>query len=146
MRCNESCPIFNYKGEEHFCCKNTPYGNFFEERDYESALVELNFLRKVYLDFLENEIQEQYDELCMAKKAEAEEAKEEWVNITKELTAKVDMISKHQGYIKLYHNGYYVVYTQSNCRAEGLELVSSHCDYKVETKGGDFNVFKRIEK
>ena len=68
---------------------------------------------------------------------------EEWVNITSELVAKVSMMTKKQGYIKLYHDGAFVAYTESHHEFSGLRLTCSHLNYKIETEGGDFVVFKK---
>ena len=142
MSCNKSCPIQSYKGKEHTCCNDTPYGNFYEERDYESALVELNFLREVYLDFLENEMQRKLDELSMAMKAEAEEAKEEWVDITKEIEWRLHQSPCTRGYwIRGYYEGEPIVWLDN----DGINSFSSR-DTKVEKSDMSFNVLKRVEK
>lgn len=147
--CNKWCPIRYYNGGLHGGCCDTPYFTFTNHKTKENAKAELDFLCEVYLDFLENQIQEQLGELNRAIKEEtreAEEKKEEWVGVTEELTAKVYMITEHQGYIRLYHNGRYVAFTKSDHEIKGLELVLNHQDYKIETKGGDFTVFKRRER
>lgn len=135
--CNEYCPIRDYGTGNHAICCNTPYDTFHMNRTKENALAELNFLREVYIDYLE----EGEKDVCC--KEEEEKKKEEWVNVTKELTAEVDMISDKQGYLALSHNGLFMAYTSSRGEIEGLRLVSSHINYRIEAKGGDFSVFKR---
>lgn len=139
MSCNHSCPIRNYKDENHYCCVKTPYGNFYHNRTPENALVELNFLREVYIDFLEKN---------GMNKEKAEEAKcckeEEWEDVTRELTAEVCMIEP-RGYIVLSHDGIKIAYTKSHYKDEGLRFSLRHNDYKIETKGGDFNILRKKE-
>lgn len=140
--CNESCPIRGYKGEDHFACDETPCLTFFNNQTKENALVELNFLREVYLDFLENLIQEQCDELCMAMKAESEEAKKEWVDITKEIEWRLHQAPYTRGYwVRGYYKGEPIVWLDN----DGIDSFSSY-DTKIEKSDMSFNVIKRIEK
>lgn len=53
--CNNSCPVRNYKPGEHNSCIGTPYSDFFLNKIPANALAELNFLRKVYIWWMEKE-------------------------------------------------------------------------------------------
>lgn len=90
QKCNDSCPIKNYKGEDHWACCDTPYNTFFDHQTKENARVELTFLCEVFIDFLEDEIQDEAQDQTITLKGfweeleeeEAAEKKEEWVDVT----------------------------------------------------------------
>lgn len=91
QRCNESCPIRSYNEGYHYACSNTPYSAFTNYQTTENAQAELDFLREVYVDFLEKELKESIEHIkaCKASKAEAEEEKKpkepKWKDITNDL-------------------------------------------------------------
>jgi len=137
--CNESCPVKNYKGKSHPVCIDTPYHVFHRNRTKESALVELNFLREVYLDFLEDEIQEKVEELGKAIRVEIRE-KEECVDITKEIEWKLhtNSIYANSYWLRGYYKDKAIVWLD-NDGISGFGLA----DIKVEKEDMSFTVFKR---
>ena len=71
----KGCPIALYTKTGG--CKNTPYEKFELNKTPENALAELNFLRQVYIWFIEKG--------KYIKGLEQEEKKEEWVDVTDEI-------------------------------------------------------------
>jgi len=98
------CPITIYTGE--LDCKNTPFYTFSSNRNRENAIAELNFLRKVYIWWIEGEGKKNG---WMFIKVNKEEKKEEWVDVTNEILwekefsfvasscNRVSLIGKHNG-------------------------------------------------
>jgi len=102
--CHSSCPIRDYG--DHAVCRGTPYVAFAYDQTSENALAELNFLRKVYIWWIEGEGKKNG---WMFIKVNKEEKKEEWVDVTNEILwekefsfvasscNRVSLIGKHNG-------------------------------------------------
>ena len=123
QRCNDSCPIVNFNEEDHSTCFNTPYTRFYATRKREDALAELNFLRKVYIWWMEKE------------------KKEEWVDVVEELTAKV--YERVDGFaINLYHNDLNIAFIDG----DGIYIRTesgAYAIYKVEIKDETFRILRK---
>ncbi len=142
MHCNASCPIKFYEDEDHFACRNTPYRNFWKERDCESALVELNFLRKVYLDFLEDELQGKLDGLGMVIEREIIKEEEYPRDVTEELSFVINPFHPGGYFIDFYHEGTIVGFLGY----EGITISNADM-FKIEKEAyGDAFCIMRIEK
>ena len=70
--CSQLCPIKSHTKGGLDSCHATPYPKFFQDKTPENALAELNFLRKVYIWWIEEE-------------GKDVKGKEEWVDVSKEV-------------------------------------------------------------
>ena len=133
--CKEkACPIFLYTNERS--CIDTPYSEFDHEKTPANALAELNFLRKVYIWWMEGESKK--DWWTKVK----EEKKEEWVDVTKETTWKVGGVC-HDYWLEGLHDGKVVFLTAENTKID-LNEKSDEENYKVvETPTGAFRILKK---
>lgn len=126
QRCNSSCPIRNYRGGDHWGCVETPYNTFYNARTEENALVELEFLCEVYVDFLEDKVQGLLDEIGKGLKVEAEaEKKEEWVDVTESL---------HLSFHKHFSGGYDIHFSPKDDAKNWIGWIYS--DGRIELAGG----------
>ena len=136
--CSESkaCPIVLYtKGTN---CRNTPYINFHNDKTPANALPELNFLRKVYIWWVEKE---KDDWGIGVVRAREEEKKEEYENVTKEIRWEVESEFSERGSLVGTHNGVRVVVATNR----GIErFFDDRADsYKVEHDSHGHIVLKK---
>lgn len=134
--CHRYCPIRDY-GDHAVCC-NTPHDAFSTEKTPQNALVELNFLRKVYIWWIEKQGKDVYKQWLQDNK---EEKKEEWVDVAEELTAQVYV--KVGGFaVNIYHNDLNVAFIDGDgicIRSEGV----AYDKYKVSVQDEAFRILKK---
>lgn len=140
-KCNNSCPIKNYKDGYQSGCTNTPYGDFFRNKTPENALAELNFLRKVYIWWMEKEAKKILDKVAMCGK---EEKKEDWVDVT----AEVVWITKDYEHANLPHLLYGSHFNEKDIayiNDTGFHISYGQHEekYKVEQAGQTFRILKK---
>jgi len=132
------CPIGIYA--KRGSCNATPYWKFTEDKTPENALAELNFLRKVYIWWMEKEVNnilEKYgiDDL-------KEEKKEKWVDITKQIdwSVRADFEGKFCVFLMMDKDGLF-----GHMLANG-DFFFARGEYKVEHKLNDqyFRILKKI--
>jgi len=139
--CGQSCPIRPHTKEGLGSCSGTPYNDFFNDKTPANALAELNFLRKVYIWWMEEEEKDsKWEALTGYVK---EEKREEWVDVTGEITW---ITENYKGatlpYLLYgtYLNGDKMAYVNKG----GFQICSGHEDgYKVEQHGQTFRILKK---
>ncbi len=131
------CPVGIYV--KRGACDDTPFWKFTEDNTPANALAELNFLRKVYIWWMEEEEKDKKWEGLTGYTRK--EKKEEWADVAGELTAKVS--ERVDGFaVNLYHNDLNVafidgdgIYIRTESRAYAI--------YKVEIKDEAFCILKK---
>ena len=99
--CNKNvCPIGLYTKSS--ICEHTPYFTFQEDKTPANALAELNFLRKVYIWWMEKEVNKVFEKYGIDDLKE--EKKEEWEDVTKECLVAIKE-NRRGGYLEIYHKG-----------------------------------------
>jgi len=125
--CHKYCPIQLYG--PHHVCRNTPHDKFSGHNDSENALAELNFLRKVYVWWIEEE---------------EEEKKEEWVDYTHHISWETKDYPDAELPYLLYgtnYKGEEIVYVNEN----GKHICHNHeKEYRLEQSGETFRILKKI--
>ena len=122
--CHKYCPIQLYG--PHHVCRNTPHDKFSGHNDSENALAELNFLRKVYIWWMEKEGK-----------------KEEWVDVTDEIGWYVKPYSA--GTLNhLLHGINKEGKTVAYISESGFHLGhQEEEEYRLEQKGETFRILKK---
>ena len=141
--CNPSvCPVALYAKDS--VCDGTPYPEFRDNKTPANALAELNFLRKVYIWWMEKEVNnilEKYgiDDL-------KEEKKEEWEDVTEEIEWRLEDCGSGFHYL----GGYYKEERVVNADLSGIwiAMFPSDQDFKVEAdlpkELNNFRILKKI--
>lgn len=94
--CHKYCPIRSYGN--HAVCVGTPHDAFSNRNSAENALAELNFLRKVYIWWMEGNEEEDEKVMNVARGDVAmqwakKEKKEEWKDVTDKIEWELDEFS-----------------------------------------------------
>ena len=129
--CNNDCPIVEYSGER--VCVGTPFNDYHTDKTPENALAELNYLRKVYIWWIER-----------GKK----DKPQEWVDVTE---------SFHLLFHKHGSGGYDIHFSSKDDTEDWIgwiysdgriELSSEYEDeYKVEVVDDEtFKILKRSKE
>lgn len=140
--CSQLCPVRLY-GKKGYC-NGTPYKDFFRSRTPENALAELNFLRKVYIWWMEGELNKIFDKWgASVVRARKEWKKEEWVDVTDEIEWIAEDYPKQALPHMLYgthENGDRMGYISS----EGFGVCFGYEDkYRIEQSGQTFRYIKK---
>ena len=135
--CNRFCPIANYDGQDHEGCVGIPWHDFAYKRTPENALAELNFLRKVYIWWIEKE-----KPTGVVRK---EEKKEEWVDVTEEI--ELSLHAHYDGYCDIHFH------LKSDPQEKGIGYIYAdgnesfyNEDYKMERSGDSRMTFRILRK
>jgi len=132
-QCNSSCPIRHYQGEYHGGCVNTPYGVFYRQRTPENALAELNFLREVYMWWLEKEVDKIFEKYGIDDLKE--EKKEQWQDITDRVYC----------FLHRHVDDYDVHFSESTSEDVNEAIGWMYADGKVEVRN-EVKLIYKIEK
>jgi len=135
--CSQLCPVSLYGEKSH--CHGTPYSNFFHVRTTENALAELNFLRKVYIWWTEKGANKILDKVAMYGK---QEKKEEWVDVTNELSweFRKEAMGIGFGVLSMYYKQTLIGHL---CADGGFSFVDQR--FKKERSGVWFRILKKIK-
>ena len=130
--CHRYCPIRLYGDYE--VCRNTPHDAFLSGADNASevALAELNFLRKVYIWWMEKE-----KPTGVVRKEKKEWSA--WIDITENIEPKIHVHSDGTGVVRLYDGEHRFGYLEAkaNLCSEDKEK------YRVQTDGFYFRILKK---
>ena len=134
--CSQLCPVRLYT--ELTSCGGTPYGKFFHDKTPANALVELNFLRKVYIWWIEKEEILEIKGNKFYGNEMKEEKKEEWVDVTKNIKAKAHIYADGTALLRLYDDSYRFGYMEGQVRI----CTDDKAKYKA-ISGFDFRILKK---
>ncbi len=129
--CNNSCPIKDYGDANHSGCAETPYIAFFKDKTSANALAMLNFLRKVYIWWMEEKEKDKKWE-GLTGYVKEEKKKEEWVDVTEETQWKISGGAGRYwliGYCREPHSRY-----DAQFILDGKGIRLNHSDFSIEYK------------
>lgn len=148
-KCSEkNCPIFTFTDVSG--CDNTPYPTFVAQKTPANALAELNFLRKVYIWWMEKEANKILDKVAMYGKEE--EKKEEWEKLTnKDLVVLIKECGETFGcFLMITDNNELRINQKRKCyldKENCLHMEFYKLDnpkYKLKVENGNFRILKKI--
>lgn len=136
--CTEFCPIRLHTSKSF--CHGTPYTNFFRDKTPANALAELNFLRKVYIWWMEEgEKDKKWESLTGYKREIKEEKKEEWVDVTEEVDWRLHKLG-HTFWVRGYYKNEFIVWLDNDGISRQMQ---SLYEIKVKRDNMSFNVLKK---
>ncbi len=146
--CSQSCPIRLYT--ENVSCNGTPYTTFFSDKTPENALAELNFLRKVYIWWMEEKEKDKKWE-GLTGYVKEEKKKEEWHDIpTENLVVEIKDCGKSLGcYFVITDNDELRIIAKRECYIDKenhlhMKFNESYSSkYNVIVENGNFRILRK---
>ena len=124
-------------------CKHTPYIEFDKDRTPANALAELNFLRNVYIWWMEKEANKILDKVGSGVLgARKEEKKEEWVDVTEEIEWKSYQAHDGTYWVRGYYNGQFVTWLD----IEGIHEGTHAPENQIKIERADEMSFRILKK
>lgn len=138
-------------------CYGTPYADFEKAKTKENALRELVFLKDLYIELIEcpkphslldgasDEYKKELAELWEKKRGMREKRakKEEWVDVTKEVTWGVEKVTKFY-YLRIFYDKEIIARSETFDGGKKISFTIYNTDnHKIEWYDGDFKIFKK---